>query len=843
MDEDEHINIPLHNRRDDFIQMSRSLKQLAIALLVATLPAILTTAATGAEESKKSSSLSAFPDQVVLTGREARQQLLVTGMDGERSADATWTATYATGDPEIATVTEQGVVLPAGTGETEIVVTLGDQTISVPVRIEQGDEWLPLDFRHDINPIFTKRGCNGGGCHGKTSGQGGFRLSLFGFVPEMDFEQTTNGSRGRRIFTSAPERSLLLQKPTMALPHGGGARLTVGEPEYDLLVRWIAEGTPKGASDRELTGVELHPDSRALPPGTTQQLLAMAHYSDGTRRDVTRLVQYETNDPSIADVDEWGQVTVAQRTGETSIVAVFQGHAAVSRIMVPLDSPSAEPSIAMPVRNFIDEHVQAKLQELGVPPSEESDEATFLRRATLQIAGRIPTAEEVREFLADSGSEKHERLIDRLLASGDYADHFAQKWADILRNKRRGQKDRLPGTIAFHRWIRNALAKNVPYDQFVREIITATGDVSVTPTAQWYAEVRYLDAFVDDSAQVFLGLRIGCARCHHHPSEKITQRDYYGLAAFFGRVDRKGGSGVAERRANEAIFVKPAGSVKHPETGEVVPPHGLGGPELEIPPYEDPRHAYVDWMAEPENPYFARAFVNRMWGHFFGRGLVDPLDDMRVTNPASNEALLEALAEEFIRSGFDMKHIVRTICTSTTYRLSSDAHEHNLDEIQNHSRFYPQRLTAEVLHDALDAATGRPTGFGGLPSGTRAVQLPDEGYSNSFLKLFGRPLRETACECERTAEPSLSQTLFVMNDSFVLNKVSDKNSLAGKLAADEREPEERISDLFVSTLSREPRAEEVERAVAYLAGEEDPHQAWSNLLWALVNTKEFMFVH
>ena len=357
------------------------------------------------------------------------------------------------------------------------------------------------------------------------------------------------------------------------------------------------------------------------------------------------------------------------------------------------------------------------------------------------------------------------------------------------------------------------------------------------------AEVRYLDRYVDDTAQVFLGLRIGCARCHHHPFENFTQSDYYGLAAFFTRVDRREGSGVAERRANETILIKATGSVTHPVTGEVVKPHGLGGPELSVPPYADPRHRLVDWMAAPENPYFARAFVNRMWAHCFGRGLVEPIDDLRVTNPATNPALLNALASEFVASGFDMRHVLQLITTSTTYQLESSANLDNLDETQGHSRFYPQRLSAEMLLDSIDQVTSRPTSYGGLPNGTRAMQLPDEGYSNQFLKLFGRPPRESACECERAADPSLSQLLFALNDGFLLGKIFDSKSSAAKLASADGDHASRVRRLFLRALSRPATTAEVEKAVKYIDSETDAKTAYSNLMWALINTKEFQYNH
>ncbi len=705
----------------------------------------------------------------------------------------------------------------------------------------------PLDFTNDIVPILTKAGCNGGGCHGKATGRGGFKLSLFGFEPDLDFDAISRGSRGRRVFPAAPEESLLLQKAIMAVPHGGGRRFDADDPSYLLLKEWIAANMPWGADEApRIRALEIEPAMARLAEGSRQQLTVLATYSDGSRRDVTRLTDFRSQDPSVATVDEQGLVDVQQRCGEAAIVALYQGQGAVSRIVVPAaigDEQLEERLATLSGGNLIDRHIAEKLRRLRVPPAEISDDASFLRRATLQIAGRLPTLDESQAFVDDRSPDKRERLVDRLLASEDYADHFAQKWADLLRVKRRGQRDRLPGTIAFHRWIRDSLANNKPYDRFVREILTATGNVAVNPPAQWYAEVRYLDRYVDDTAQVFLGIRIGCARCHHHPFEKFSQEDYFGLAAFFARVDRKGGSGVAERRANETVVVKPSGEVKHPVTDEVVAPRGLDAEPVEVARYDDPRRQLADWLAAPDNPYFARAFVNRMWAHFFGRGLVSPMDDMRVTNPPTNEPLLDELAAEFVGSGFDMRELVRRICTSTTYQLSSRADALNLEETKNHAWFYPQRLKAEVLLDALDQVTEVPTSYGGLPAGTRAVELPDEDFSNEFLRLFGRPQRESACECERTAEPSLSQSLFAMNNAFVLDKVSSAKGYAGRLAEDPRDESAKVEELFRKVLIRSPSDEELRQAFDYLAEEPDRRAAYGNLLWALINTKEFLFIH
>ena len=712
----------------------------------------------------------------------------------------------------------------------------------------------PISFRNDVMPILTRHGCNSGACHGKSTGRGGFQLSLFGFIPDADYDAITRGSRGRRVFPRDPDKSLLLQKVVMAVPHGGGRRFAKSDPEYQVLRDWIANDMPLTFDEEpELTELRFEPSEIQLEKNDVEAAShVFALFSDSTKRDVTHLARFRTGAPAIADVNQRGRIEITGNTGEAPLVAMFLGKVAIARVVVRGDELSAESKKRvdeMPIHNLIDKHVQAKLASLGIPPSDLADDGAFLRRATLQIAGRAPTLDEVIAYSTNPNPNANERqrkrveVVDRLLSSSGYADNFAQKWSDLLRNKRRGQRPRIPGTIAFHRWIRNALARNVPYDQFVREVITASGNVTVNPPSQWYAEVRYLDRYVDDTAQVFLGLRIGCARCHHHPFEDYSQGDYFGLAAFFARVDRKGGAGVAERRADETVYVKADGEVRHPVTDEVVLPKGLGAIPLEIPRFADPRQHLVDWMVAEDNPYFARAFVNRMWAHFFSRGLVEPLDDIRVTNPATIEPLLNELAEEFVRSGYDMKHMIRLICTSATYQLSSEALPENLHDSLNHARFYPQRMPAEVLLDSFDGLSQVPTRYSGLPEGTRATQLPDEDYSNEFLKLFGRPKRESACECERTAAPSLSQSIFVMNNNFVIGKATSNTGYAAKLAADTRGDTEKTEELFLSAFCRRPTQTEIQQAVEYIQSESNTKKAYGNLLWALMNTKEFMYIH
>lgn len=795
------------------------------------------------------SEIEAYPATVQLAGRDSRQQLLVTAkFSPDVVRDVTRQAVYRSADPQVAEVSSHGVILPRGSGQTEIEITLGMQRRSVPVSVVQGDQFLPIDFAEEIVPILTKAGCNSGGCHGKSGGRGDFQLSLFGFDPRNDFDAIVKASRGRRLFLSSPNHSLLLRKPLAEVAHGGGQRLQREGPEVERLRRWIATGAGRGdVGGPHLTRIEVAPESRMLGHHLQQQVLVTAVYSDQSRRDVTRLTEFRSNDAGVATVNEQGLLTTAARTGETAIVCIYRGLVGVARILVPRQSLPGNDSAAawsqFPKNNFIDDHVLAKLQQLGLPPSPVVDDAGFLRRATLQIAGRPPTADEVRRFLEDSNAAKREQLVDQLLQSGGHADYFAQKWSDILRNKLRKQKDRFPGTVGFHRWIRRAIAENMPYDRFVEEIITASGSPAVNPPAQWYAEVRSLDRYVDDTAQVFLGVRIGCARCHNHPFERFTQNDYYGLAAYFTRVARKGGTGLkTERAAEEVIYILPTGDVRHPETGQVVPPHGLDGPPETIAPYEDPRYHLVEWMRRPDNPYFARAFVNRMWAHFFSRGLIEPLDDIRVTNPAANEPLLQALAQEFVKNKFDMRHMVKLICTSTTYQLSSTPEAGNLEDTMAHARFYPQRLPAEVLYDAVSTVTQTRGRFADMPEGTTATQLPHEDFLNEFLHVFGRPPRESACECERVAEPSLSQSLFLLNDPELLSKLGNKGAVAAKLAKDQRPPEEKVRELFLTALSRPPTPEEMTKALDHIRSEKDAASAYSDLLWVLVNMKEFLYV-
>ncbi|MEX0712989.1 MAG: DUF1549 domain-containing protein [Pirellulales bacterium] len=777
---------------------------------------------------------------IVLRGRDAQQQLVVTGQfSSGQLRDFTRQVSYEANPPGVVSVDPTGLVLPLSDGHATLAaVTADGMRATTAVVVERFIDDTPVNFPNQIVPMFTKLGCNSGGCHGKASGQNGFKLSLLGFEPGEDYEHLVKEGRGRRLFPASPDRSLLLLKPINGMPHGGGQRMDRDSHEYKLMRRWIAQGMPYGSpDDPTVARIEVFPPERSMQQAGEQQIVVLAHYTDGSIEDVTRVATYDPNDAEMAECSATGLVKTLDLTGDVAIMARYQGQVGVFRASIPL---GIQVDNLPPVRNFIDEHVFNKLTTLGVPPSAIADDATFIRRVTLDLAGRLPSLEETQAFMAEQDPAKRDKLIDRLLDSAEYADFFANKWAAVLRNRRR-TPGYTRGSYAFHSWIRNSLYENKPYDQFAREILGASGEIGENPAVVWYREVKDVDQQVEDSAQLFLGLRIQCARCHHHPFEKWSQRDYYSFAAFFSQVGRKPGAIADEQR----IFHRRGkAQATNPKTGEQLVPAGLGAEPAEVPPERDPRQALVDWMAQPDNPFFAPALVNRYWKHVFGRGIVDPEDDMRVTNPASNPELLAALSRHFVESGFDLKELLRTICRSSTYQLSSEPNDYNLNDKQNFSRYYPKRLTAEVLLDSIDLVTGASTSFSGLPAGTRAVQLPDTGANNYFLTVFGRPEGASACECERSQEANLAQSLHLLNSGEVQGKLSSGQGRAAQMAQDANQThEQKIHSLYLWVFSRPPVADELSVALAHIERVENVQQAYEDILWALINTKEFLFNH
>ena len=707
-------------------------------------------------------------------------------------------------------------------------------------------------FVNDVVPVLTKAGCNVGVCHAKAiTGQNGFQLSLYGYEPAEDFEHIVNEGRGRRISPAAPESSLLLMKGSGRMPHRGGIRLAEDGDGYATVLRWIREGAKNDiAVAAKLTDLVVEPRQATLARRAQQQLRVFALYSDGTRRDVTGRAVYESNDRAMAEVTESGRVTVADIAGSAAVMARYQGRMAVFGILVP-HGPALKDS--PPIKNFIDELVFANLRKLGIKPSAVCDDATFLRRVSLDIAGRLPTNEETEKFLADRGPDKRERLVDDLLRSPGYADFFAGKWTALLKNRRENTGD-IVANFAFHAWVRDSLLANKPYDQFVRELLAATGTIVANPPVSWYKRVKDPKQQIEDVAQLFLGVRMQCAQCHHHPFERWSQDDYYALTAFFSQVGRK----PSQTRDEDLIFHKRGmATATNVKTGHTLKPGAFGDSIDDIAPDEDPRLRLADWMSSPQNPFFAKALVNRYWKHFFQRGLIEPEDDIRDSNPPSNPELLAALEKHFVESGFDLKELVRALTCSTAYQLSAQPNADNLADRQNFSRYYPRRLQAEVLLDAVDRLTGTQSDFANLPPGTRAVALPDSSYNRSspFLKVFGRPEGESVCECERVQSSSLAQSLYLINAADIKGKLASPTGRAQKLAASKEPREARVAELYAAAFSRKPTPAELKTALAYLAeprldaagkpldAQRVERENFQDLIWALINTKEFQFNH
>jgi len=795
-------------------------------------------------------SLSAYPEQINLKGGDDAQQLVLTATLAEgRLQDLSADVKFDVADPKIVRVTTTGRVIPLTNGRTEIIATYGPKTVKIPVRAEAIDENLPINFANQIVPVLTKLGCNSGGCHGKASGQNGFKLSLLGFEPEVDFTALVKEARGRRLFPAAPDHSLVLLKAAGQIAHGGGKRMEMDSDEYKLIRRWIAAGTPYGQpTDPYVDRIMIYPDHRVMTRQNKQQLAVFAHYTDGSLQDITRRAQYESNDTEIAVVDAAGLVRTLAFSGEAAVMARYQGQVTVFRATVPLGQKT--PSYQFPAQTLVDAFTQKKWQQLGLVPSDLCSDAQFIRRVSLDITGTLPTPAEVAAFVNSKDPAKRDKLVDSLLEKPEYSYFFANKWADILHVKRKGQPALAQGTFAFHNWIRQAIAADMSFDDFSREILTATGDENKHPPTVWYKELTNPEQFVDDTTQVFLGLRLACAQCHHHPYEKWSQDDYWGIAAFFGRIGRKitpvPGGFQNQPDLLLAIYNRPSGGVPNKRTGQAAVMKPLDGEPTKLQPGEDPRQKLVDWMVDAKNPFFARALGNRYWAHFFGRGIVDPLDDMRVTNPASNPDLLDALAKDLVDHKYSLKHLVQTICKSRTYQLSAMPNEFNKHDKQTYARFYPRRMGAEVLFDAVCQVTSSPSGFGGVPQDRyaprRAIMLPDESFASYFLDVFGRPQRLSACECERVSEANLAQALHLLNSDEVQGKLSRAGGRAELMAKDPRPDTEKIDELFMWAFAHPPAPSQRTLALAHIGQHaNDKKSAYENILWALLNTKEFVF--
>jgi hypothetical protein len=775
------------------------------------------------------------PPQVILDQPESTQQLLVSRQaDGSPERDVTRLARYRSDNEEIARVDTLGVVRPVKDGKTMLTVEYDETVTRVVVEVNGVDHPRPVSFARDIIPVLTKAGCNIGGCHGKAEGQNGFKLSVFGYDPQADYESLTRQGRGRRVSLAAPDQSLLLRKALASLPHGGGQRLEIDSLRYQRLRRWISEGALNITDAApELVRIELEPAEAILGARETRQLRVWAIDATGNRRCVTTEAEYESNAPTIAAVDGHGFVQASNIPGEVAVLAKYLGHVSVCRLTLP--QPHVQFTRPAEV-NFIDRLAWDKLERLGIEPSSLCDDATFLRRAFLDVTGTLPTAQEARTFLADSAQDKRAKLVDTLLNRDTYADYWTMRFSDLLRVDQ--GKITPAGSVAMTRWLRRQFAENRPYDAFVRDLLLAKGNMKAEGPAAYYKALDTPELLARSVSQVFLGVRIECAQCHHHPSDRWSQEDYYAMAGLFSGLTRKK---LAD--GGEAVVPGVAQNLKHPRTGVPIPAKALGAEAPLFGPFEDRRLYLSNWMTAESNPYFAKMIANRLWAHYFGRGLVEQVDDLRTTNPATNEPLLEALAEHLRSVRYDLKAFTRTLLASRLYQLSTVTTSSNANDEQNFSHAENKALPAEVLLDAISQVTGVQEAFPGWPEGYRAIQIWDNKLPHYFFRIFGRPVRATVCECERGNEPSIAQALHLMNSPEIMEKIRSRDGLAARLAAESNEPAAIVEELFLTTLARYPTQVERQAALEIFAETTNRRESAEDVLWTLLNTKEFLYNH
>jgi hypothetical protein len=794
--------------------------------------------------------LNLLPSSARLVGPHARQRFVVERIDGSIGVgDVTGRAVFATDNPRVAEVDRAGLVRPVGDGLATITATVDGRVVRASVSVEDSGRDEPWSFRNHVEAVLTKQGCNSGACHGAAAGKNGFRLTLRGYGPEIDYAALTRQSLGRRVVKTAPQESLILLKPTGAIEHGGGVRFDMGSLEYRVIAEWVAAGMPgPSASDPEIQGLTVFPAAVRLAPGQAQQILVQATYSDGRVEDVTQWAKFASTDDAVASVNDAGRLKVTGR-GEGYISVWFASRVARVTVTSPYDAKiDAKVFASAPRKNPIDEKNLAKLASLRIPPSPDAGDAAFLRRAYLDATGTLPTAQQVEAFLADRDPNRRAKLVDRLLESPEYVDYWAYKWSDLLLVSSR--KLQAPSMWSFYRFVRESVAKNVPWDRFARSILTAQGSTLSNGAAAFYLLHRDPIDLTESASMTFLGLSLTCARCHNHPLEKWTQDQYYQFASLFARVTLKDG----DTTGDTVVAHSRDGEILHPRRGVAMPPSPLDAPPSSADDPRDRRAVLADWLARPDNPYFARALVNRVWSNFFGRGLVDPEDDLRVSNPPSDEALLDWLVADFIAHRYDVKHLIRTIMNSAVYARSSVPVPGNESDTKFLSHYRVKRLPAEVLLDAIARVTEVPTSFSGYPAGWRSLQLPDSQVASTFLDSFGRPERAATCSCERSAEPSMSQALHLANGETINEKLRSDSSAAAKAVSAKVDDPAVVEHLFLSALSRRPTAVERERTIKALkgatAGIADPkaaatarRQAVEDLYWAVLTSREFLFNH
>ncbi len=726
----------------------------------------------------------------------------------------------------------------------------------------------PVSFLNDVVPVLTRAGCNQGICHGAAAGKNGFKLSLRGFAPEIDYVALTRQARGRRANTTQPELSLMLRKPLLDVPHVGGKALVRGSEDYNILVRWLAQGAPgPDPRDPQVTALQVTPAVQSLMPSANTQLRVKAVFSDGSVRDVTHWARFATNDENVATVVPDGRVTVTG-VGQTAIMIGYQSRVAVARVLVPYPNKIAHAAYSqLPRANYIDDLVYSRLEALHLPVSPTANDLAFIRRVTLDLTGALPTPAEARAFAASHDPQKRDALVRTLMARPEFIDFWAYKWSDLLRVNRGTLKDK--GMWAYYSYIHDAVRDNKPWDVIAREVLTARGNTFLDGPANYFRTALKPEELAENVSQGFMGIRVQCAKCHNHPLEKWTQNEYYGMANLFARVKFKADLGIYVND-EMTVYNTSSGDLIQPRLGRPVPAKPLGGPTLALDSPRERRAFFAEWLTRPDNWYFSHSIVNRVWAHFMGRGLVEPVDDLRETNPASNPELFDALANDFVKHGFDLRYLMRRIVSSRAYQLSSAALPGNARDDRYFSHFLVRRMTAEQLLDALNQVTGKPEEFPGMPPGYRAVQLPDTHVKSEFMDLLGRPARVITCECERSQEPNMAQALLFINGELINRKVSADGGLVDRLVKSGMGDSEILDELYWSALGRPPSQTErtgdlkslhqalaAQVTAASASASSQPSQASAakvgqdlarrhvleDMLWVLVNSKEFLFNH
>ena len=778
--------------------------------------------------------LTVYPSRLELSGNRDSRRLIVSGTAADgRAFDLTAFVKLAAGSDHVA-IDRDGFVVPKKAGKTTVKVTVGAKSVDVPVEIKHVTNH-PVSFIRDVIPAMSKVGCNAGTCHGAQKGKRGFKLSLRGYDPLYDYRALGDDLSGRRFNRSRPEQSLMLLKPTQGVPHEGGFLFDEKSRTYSVLKQWIAEGCRFDTAKR-VARIEVFPKKPLLETtDSQQQLIVMAHFPDGTSRDVTRDAVFETSDFEVAPVSKAGRIAAVRR-GEAAALVRYEGLYAAAPVAI-IGNREGFAWKAAPERNYIDKLVNAKLQRMKILPSGTCSDAEFLRRASIDLTGLPPTVEQVKLFLADKRPtiEKRNAKIDQLIGSPQFIEHWTLKWSDLLLSNSKFITEK--GSWAFRNWIRRAVATNMAFDKFVYQLMTANGSTFENPAANYYRISREPKVVMENMTQVFIGTRFQCNQCHDHPFERWTQRQYYELSAYFAGVGRKAGPVKGE----EIIYsLATPTDIKHPSTGEPIPAAFPFSSDLDK-KNPDPRVRLADWLTSSKNPYFAKSIVNRYWSYLHGRGIIDPVDDIRASNPPSNPPLLDELTRRFIANGFDLKRLVREMARSETYQRSFRPNKWNDDDSLNFSHASPRRLTAEQLFDALHVATGAPSRIPGVPVGFRASQIPDPKVKIGFLDMFGRPPRESPCECERSSDVSLSQTLNMINGPTVSDAIIHPEGRVAKLVAAKADDKTIVGDVYLAVICRPPTEAELKQGVAYLAGVGNRSEAAQDLMWALVNSPAFLF--